>query len=67
MESTAKVLKFDPIERIAEKVAEESWETDKETVEMDMSDLSDIADGFNLIKQGMQKISDATGVDLESV
>ena len=51
----------------AEEATLKGWEEDTDKVELDMSDLSDIADGYNLIKQGMELISNATKVSLDSV
>ena len=61
------VVAFDPAKRMAEKAQREGWEEDTDTQVLDMSDISTICDGFALIRQGMEKISIATGVDLESV
>ena len=61
------VVSFDAKERTIEKAEEKEWKEDEEVVEMGMGDLSDIADGFKKIKEGLELISNATGVDLESV
>ena len=61
------IIHFNPDDKYNKMVEEEGWEEDTDTVEMDMSDLSDIADGFNMIKEGLRLISNATGVSLESV
>lgn len=66
MDNKLGVVTFNPAQRMAEKAEQNNWQEDTDKVEMDMSDLSDIADGFNLIRKGMKMISDATGVDLES-
>lgn len=56
-----------PEQRMADKAERENWEPDDDTVEMDFADMSSIADGFNMIKKGMELISNATGVDIDSV
>ena len=61
------IVSFNPEERMSEKAEEKEWEEDNDMFEMDMSDLSRIADGFNLIREGLELISIATGVSLESV
>lgn len=68
MDNKLGILNFTSAEeRIAEKAEKQQWEEDTEVVEMGMSELSDIANGFNMIRKGMEMISNATGVDLGSV
>lgn len=67
MDSNKIVKVITPEQRMTEKAEQENWEPDDDVVEMNFSDMSDIADGFNLIRQGMDLISNATGVDLDSV
>lgn len=62
-----KIVKINAKERITDKAQKEGWEEDTDVLVMDMSDASNIADGFNLVKEGLKKISDATGIDLDSV
>jgi len=61
------LVNFDAGNRMQEKAEREGWEEDTDMVALDMTDLSDIADGYNLIRQGLEKIANATGVSLESV
>ena len=49
-------------EELNKLVKEEGWEVDEDTVELDMNDMSTIADGYELIMLGLNKISEATGV-----
>lgn len=62
-----KVIQFNPSDRMEAKAEVEEWEEDYDNVELGMGDLSNIADGFRMIREGLELISQATGVDLESV
>jgi len=63
------IIQFDPTERAKQNAEADGldWEEDTDTVELGMGDLSDIADGFKMIREGLELISNATGVSLESV
>lgn len=67
MDSKNKIVKFNSAERMAEKAETKGWEEDIDVVELDMNDLSNIADAFQMIKGGLELISNATGVSLDSV
>ena len=49
-------------EELNKLVKEEGWEVDEDTVELDMNDMSTIADGYELIMLVLNKILEATGV-----
>ena len=67
MDSKNKIVKFDPTERMAEKAEEQGWKKDIDIVELDMNDLSNVADAFQMIKGALELLSNATGVSLDSV
>lgn len=67
MDSKNKIVNFNPAERMEEKAEEQGWKKDLDVVELDMNDLSNIADAFQMIKDSLELISNATGVSLDSV
>lgn len=59
----SKIINIDPAERMAQKAEEQGWEEDNDKIELSWEDVSNIVDGYDMIFEGLRKISEATGVD----
>lgn len=57
-----KIVNIDPAERMARKAEEQGWEEDNDKIELSWEDVSNISDGYDMILEGLRKISNATGI-----